>query len=91
MLVPYLELNKLSVAKLPEFARQSKPVKLNMFKAAKPSRSQAPTGSKPGCYRHRPLACLLCFYLMLGREVNKMLLTALLQTASLDQSEPSQQ
>lgn len=77
VLVPYLELNKLSVAELPELARPSKPVKLNVFKATKP---RAPTRSKPGCYRHRALACLLCFYLMLGREVNKMLLTTLLQT-----------
>lgn len=38
----------------------------------------ASTGSKPGW--HRPLSCLLCFYLMVGREVNKMLLTTLLQT-----------
>lgn len=70
MLVPHLELNKLPVAKLPKLARLSKPVKLNVFKASKPSRSQAPRGFEPG---------LLCFYLMVGREGNKMLLTALLQ------------
>lgn len=79
-MVPYRELNKLAVAELPESASPSKPVKLNVFKDSEPSRSWAPAGPKPGCYRHRPLSCLLCFYLVVGREVNKMLLTTLLQT-----------
>lgn len=86
-LVPYLEFNKLSVAEVLELVRRSKPVKLNVFKASNPSRSQAPAGSKPGCYRHRALSCLLCFYLMVGREVNKMFLTTFLLRVNQASSE----